>query len=947
MNLYVKLIAIGLGLLLQSPILNAQCAPASCLTDMLDFSTAIDPATGSTLASSSGITAVQDPLWILTSAPTNNGPVNLGSPAFVINTYSAWDDMPPLSSPPSKYISAFLDAGSNESTPAASPYVFERKICVCGSNTTVSVQDFVHVDNQLSLKLLGPGLGAGVNLSNYNSTVVANFVNPPEDDGTVNNIVLQANSTYILRAEMINDNSGSPMGLNINGKIIADQPVLSVGSCCNNGAFISGYKFLDEDCDGFQGPGEPTDAGWVMVLKDNLGIPVQTATTDISGYYFFNITTPGTYTVEEQSPLPTGFSQTFPSSPSFHTVNITGAEIISNLNFGNCCPDCQVFQSNAGSVGFTFSSVGTQVTISPTGLSALETYGVDINCNGIFEINNIAGNSPVTHTFPHTGRFDVKLKVTAIKCGKPCGLEFEYSTKLTPDECQETICYDWEGLAPFCNVTDLAEFDDEVLACGDLVFGFPGIGKWDGANFVSYENFALSNSVYEIEPFQGNLYALGHNPDFYLYKWNGISWSVERTAPHNSLHTDNATHDWFHDDMIATQLGLFVAFHKDNPVLNKSTHEIQYYNGTSWTQLPDPIDPVGTLFQYFQVGEYDDFPVIRANYISAASGGHISILYYWDTLGWQRLTLDPLTYLPASPSAGFGEGISVVKQKDATSLVVGGFFSAIENGTQGTVAGTRFLAEFDLISQQWSSIGGGATTGGQVYPRPGIIDLDLIGDQVFIAGFVGEMGGIAVKGSAWYDGSSWNDWYDDSLDAQFRSTLATASQDGECEIFIAGECQFGKTSFCCVYDDLYLSGVETGKKLYHTNGKIETSNTTISATADIIYKAGQGVNHNPVHIVNAPGQMTSLAEGCDDCCPDDPLNDLPFLAAYVNNPNYSITQYTYNGDCIYQIMDFCLVSDGTISYFDCLGNLICEQFSFGGTCPNVFPITNPIVLQSC
>lgn len=941
---------IGIGFCLHIQNTISQCSPASCLTDQIDFSTAIDPITGLPLASSSGSNTVQDPLWILTGAPTNNGPVNLGSPAFVIDTYSAWDDMPPISSPPSKYISAFPTSGSNEATPAATPYVFERKICVCGSSTTVSFQDLTHVDNQLSLSLLGPGLGSGLNLSNYNSTVVSNFRNPPEDDGTVNNVTLQANSTYILHAEMINDNTGSPMGFNINGQIIADQAVLSVGSCCNNGAFISGYKFLDENCDGIQDSGEPTDAGWVIVLKDNFGTPIQTATTDISGYYFFNVTTPGLYTVEEQSPLPAGFNQTYPASPSNHTVNITGSEIVSNLNFGNCCPDCQLFQGTAGSIGFTYNSSGTQVTITPSGLTALESYAVDINCNGIYEINNIPGNTPITHTFPHTGLFDLKIKVSALKCGKPCGLEFGTTRiKLTPEECQETICYEWEKLGPFCNVHDLAEFNGDILACGDLVFGFPGIGKWNGSNFVSFENFALSQNVFEIEPFQGNLFALAHNPDFVLYKWNGISWSIERSSPHNSFHTDNTNHDWFHDEMIATQLGLFVAFHKDNFVMNKSSHEIHYYSGSAWSILPDPINPtIGPLFQYFMVGEYDDFPIIRADYVSAS--GPVSQLLYWDSSPpWKPLTTDPIDYLPTTPGSNFGEGITVVKQKDDNTFICGGSFTEIKNGPQGTIPGTRHIAELKIFPapQQWSSIGGGSTTGTPAHNRPGILDMDIIGDNIFVVGAINEMGGTPVERSAWYDGSTWNALYDDSQNAFFNSTLPSISQDGECEIFIAGECQFGKTSYCCLYEDLKLTGTETGQKLYHTHGKIETCNTTISPTANVVYKAGQGANHLPVWTLQSPGQMTSLIEGCGDCCPDDPLNDLPFLAAYIGNPNFSITQYTYNGDCIYQITDYCIISDGSTSYFDCLGNLICVQFQVGGTCPIPFTITNPVVLQSC
>jgi hypothetical protein len=55
----------------------------------------------------------------------------------------------------------------------------------------------------------------------------------------------------------------------------------------------------------------------------------------------------------------------------------------------------------------------------------------------------------------------------------------------------------------------------------------------------------------------------------------------------------------------------------------------------------------------------------------------------------------------------------------------------------------------------------------------------------------------------------------------------------------------------------------------------------------------------------------------------------------------------YNGDCIYRIQDFCVVSDGTTAYYDCFGDLICEQFPFGGTCSPSFNPTNCTLLQAC
>jgi hypothetical protein len=128
-----------------------QCSPSSCLTDQLIINTGYDYSSGTTLSPSTPTTAVQDPFWLLVSAPTNNGPINLNSPAFVIETYSAWDDIAPVATPPSRYISAFSRAGSNEANISGTPYIFERKICICDT-TQVTFEENLHVDNQAVLR---------------------------------------------------------------------------------------------------------------------------------------------------------------------------------------------------------------------------------------------------------------------------------------------------------------------------------------------------------------------------------------------------------------------------------------------------------------------------------------------------------------------------------------------------------------------------------------------------------------------------------------------------------------------------------------------------------------------------------------------------------------------------------------------------------------------------
>ncbi len=911
-----------------------QCTPSSCLTDTINFSTAIDPVSGIPLNSSTSTTVVQDPLWILTGAPTNNGPVNLGSPAFVINTNSAWDDMPPILSPPSKYISAFPLSGSNEATPASTPYVFERKLCVCGSNTTVSFQDLIHVDNQVTLKLLGPGLGPGLTLSSYNSTVVSNFRNPPEDDGTINSITLLANSTYILRAEVINDNSGSPMGLNINGQLVADLPVLSVGNCCNNGAFISGYKFIDENCDGVQDSNEQTAAGWVIVLKDGLGNPIATTTTDQSGYYFFNINNPGNYSVEEQTPLPNGYSQTFPITPGSHAVTITGTEIVSNLNFGNCCPDCQVFQQSVSSINMSCNVFDDLLKINVGGIQPTDLIHLDINCDGIYEATGT--NQQLNFVFPHYGVFDIKIIVERTLCDNPCELEILKTINIEETSCGIPECFEFVPLDIACIGSSVTSYANQIVVGG--FEGLPQIVSYDGVSVSNFSSTPVQDNVLEVETFKGDIYAYSATiSQSYLYKYNGRFWGLERSVPTPLLSgpAGNHAYTWNLPEMLNIDGSLFVAFLTNLPS-GKTSHVLHQFDGTIWNVLSHPSSsfPGFSLERYFLVGEYLNQPMI----FKEESNGTVEVNYlsYWDSVSstWQNLS--PAFQFKKSAPDFFYDGIFNVDHEDDRIVVVGNF------DEMANVPGTKHVAQYNIAGAFWSNIGTGATAAPGIYSA--LNDVALFGSHIIVGGVgVTHLGGVPVGNLAWHDGVAWHSLGNAGLISDFHKLK---EDNGACQLITVGECFIGSVQSCCIYDDLLVTKTETGPVYYKAHGKI-TTQSTITNTGDVMYNGGQGVVSLPPFNVQPGGMVAAFLDGCEDCCPDDPLADLPFLSPFVGNPNFAITQYTYNGDCIYQITDFCLVSDGTISYYDCLGNLICQQFQFGGTCPGNFTITNPVILQSC
>jgi len=134
------------------------------------------------------------------------------------------------------------------------------------------------------------------------------------------------------------------------------------------------------------------------------------------------------------------------------------------------------------------------------------------------------------------------------------------------------------------------------------------------------------------------------------------------------------------------------------------------------------------------------------------------------------------------------------------------------------------------------------------------------------------------------------------------------------------------------------SGTYEADHLIKASGTIPLGNNVTFKSDSKRYGLGFTVN----------GTLTDIMPGCSSCCAvTDPLVDLAWLAIYVGDPNYAITKYTWNGECIIAVSDFCLVSDGIITYYDCEGVEICFSFGFGSTCPPNFTIQNGYSLQSC
>jgi len=152
----------------------------------------------------------------------------------------------------------------------------------------------------------------------------------------------------------------------------------------------------------------------------------------------------------------------------------------------------------------------------------------------------------------------------------------------------------------------------------------------------------------------------------------------------------------------------------------------------------------------------------------------------------------------------------------------------------------------------------------------------------------------------------------------------------------------------CEPDDINVTGVVSTNALHRTVGTI-TSDAQITAPTAVLFKAATAIVLEPGFQADAGSDFTARIEDCEpnDCCPDDPLLELEWLAPFIGDDNYSIEQCKWNGACIYVIRDFCVVSDGTTTYYDCQGNVICERANFLDTCIPGFAPTDCVMLKPC
>ena len=308
------------------------CEPP-CNNPVLDISTGYNANTQQVYSTTPG---TQDPLWTLEEGPTVNGSINVGSPAFIIDKDPAWTS--PSST--SQYISAFQSRtahSSNLPSTGLAPYTFRREFCVSENNTELVFDLGVHVDNAMKMYLVDD-LGGRTLLAELNCETGCNnvFCCPHSNfNGPIEQLSIspQTVSTGIYAIEVEVRNNGVSMGLNIQGTI--SGAFLESDLCCITTGYITGYKYNDLNCDGKLDDSDQIIPEWEIHLLDDNNNIIKKVTTDINGYYAFEIPE-GNYSVVEV--LKDDGKPTNSPYGVFSDVKVVNGAV-TQINFLNCFDD--------------------------------------------------------------------------------------------------------------------------------------------------------------------------------------------------------------------------------------------------------------------------------------------------------------------------------------------------------------------------------------------------------------------------------------------------------------------------------------------------------------------------------------------------------------------------------------------------------------------------------
>ena len=148
--------------------------------------------------------------------------------------------------------------------------------------------------------------------------------------------------------------------------------------------------YIDSNNNGVLDTGEPTE----VTAADN----PSTTNIDETGQYSFTGVQPGTYIVREV--VPSGFSQTFPNSPNYHSVNVASGQTVIK-NFGNTTPPSitlavnpvSVVEDGTANLVYTFTRTGNltnAITVNYT-VQETATFNTDYTQTGAGSFTSTSG----------------------------------------------------------------------------------------------------------------------------------------------------------------------------------------------------------------------------------------------------------------------------------------------------------------------------------------------------------------------------------------------------------------------------------------------------------------------------------------------------------------------------------------------------------------------------
>lgn len=431
------------------------CTNSACYNDTLNISTGFDP-----LLSTYKTPLALESNWQLIATPPSSAVV-AGAPVWVINPHWAWGNYPNA-----RWLSPFqnytyvINNFPQPINPNYEPFTFEHCFCLC-QPTTVRIKFDMMADDQTEIYLNYPSiLLASAITAGSTHWALANQV-------SVDTTILLPAGTHCLTVDVYNTGSVA-MGFALDGYIAGANMLSSV--CCNATGNICGTKLNDVNGDGIVN--QVTDAGmsgWQIILKDNLGNPIDTVTTDTMGNYCFHDLPAGTYIVSEIQQ--NGWGQTYPpgsgTSVGSHVISIVPGSAVT-ANFGNCKKEgtiCvkKVLDENCD--GIINTSGGT--VLSGWKILLEDTNGVVID-SGVTGVDGMVcfDHLPVgtytvsevlqpywTQTFPAAGTYSVNVTmantstVIFANCytAKPCDSTPDFAVQI--NDCMVNFTADLDPLA--------------------------------------------------------------------------------------------------------------------------------------------------------------------------------------------------------------------------------------------------------------------------------------------------------------------------------------------------------------------------------------------------------------------------------------------------------------------------------------------------------------------